>query len=221
MHRIIKIAGTSTMIGIGFAALAVALTACGEQQDVVMPDVQTKRLDIALSDIERAGFGDDVDVLGGGLFGVVDESNWTVCSQEPAPGHMVSSAPRLTVDRSCDTGDGPSADTDETSPDASAGGGTEHRAAGNRANKQQNNGHRARDTFVMPPLVGMNLQDAQDTLQAHGSYLLDQTDATGMGRFQLLDSDWKVCYQKPAAGTEVPLMSMVQLGAVKLNESCA
>jgi hypothetical protein len=78
----------------------------------------------------------------------------------------------------------------------------------------------APETFVMPPLVGMNLQDAQDTLQAAGSYILTQTDATGMERFQVLDSGWKVCYQKPVAGAKVPLERMVDLGAVKLDEAC-
>ena len=66
-----------------------------------MPDVVGKRLDVALSDVERAGFSDEVEVLGGGFFGVVDESNWKVCEQSPAAGELVS-APRLTVDRTCD-----------------------------------------------------------------------------------------------------------------------
>ncbi len=49
-----------------------------------MPDLTAKRLDIALSDLDRAGYGDEPEVLGGGMFGVVDESNWTVCDQAPA-----------------------------------------------------------------------------------------------------------------------------------------
>lgn len=66
-----------------------------------MPDVTGKRLDVALSDIERAGFTDTVDIVGGGLLGVLDESNWQVCDQSPAAGQPVSAAPHLTVDRSC------------------------------------------------------------------------------------------------------------------------
>ena len=66
-----------------------------------MPDVVGLTLDVALSDIKRAGINDVVEVLGGGAFGVVDESNWTVCTQLPEAGGEVSSTPRVTVDRSC------------------------------------------------------------------------------------------------------------------------
>jgi len=75
-------------------------------------------------------------------------------------------------------------------------------------------------TFVMPGLVGQNLQDAQDSLQALGSYFLDQTDASGDGRMQVDDDNWQVCTQEPAAGTEVPLDATVVLGSVKLDERC-
>jgi hypothetical protein len=74
--------------------------------------------------------------------------------------------------------------------------------------------------FKMPALVGANLQDAQDTLQVLGSYVLTQTDATGMERFQVLDSGWKVCGQRPRAGARVPVDKMVELMAVKLDEAC-
>ncbi len=65
------------------------------------------------------------------------------------------------------------------------------------------------ETFQMPALVGANLQDAQDMLQSLGSYLLTQMDATGMERFQFLDSGRKVCGQRPRAGRSVPLEKMV------------
>jgi hypothetical protein len=66
-----------------------------------MPDVTGKKLDVAKSAIKDAGFEDEVKVDGGGVFGVVDESNWEVCEQAPGPGKAVSDAARLTVDRSC------------------------------------------------------------------------------------------------------------------------
>lgn len=78
----------------------VCLAGCGSTQKV-MPSVVGLRLDVALSDIERAGVKDEVEVLGGGLFGVIDKSNWQVCDQEPAAGAAVSAAPRVTVDRTC------------------------------------------------------------------------------------------------------------------------
>lgn len=84
-------------------ALVVALGAsgCGADPVTVMPDVRDRRLDIALSDIKRAGFPDDVEVVGGGVFGIVDESNWTVCDQAPAPGKDITVAPLLSVNRDC------------------------------------------------------------------------------------------------------------------------
>jgi beta-lactam-binding protein with PASTA domain len=72
----------------------------------------------------------------------------------------------------------------------------------------------------MPNLVGENLQDAQDKLQALDSFFLQQNDATGMERFQVIDSNWKVCTQKPSAGQKVPVEKMVVLEAVKLDETC-
>lgn len=68
-----------------------------------MPDVAGTQLDAAKSDIERAGFGGEVEVLGGGMFGIVNESNWQVCEQLPPAGETVTDTPRLTVARSCET----------------------------------------------------------------------------------------------------------------------
>lgn len=75
-------------------------------------------------------------------------------------------------------------------------------------------------TFVMPDVIGINLQEAQDYLQSLGSYLLDQEDASGAGRIQILDRNWYVCSQQPAPGTEVPIETVVTLYSVKLDERC-
>ncbi|KRF30050.1 hypothetical protein ASG91_00220 [Phycicoccus sp. Soil802] len=72
----------------------------------------------------------------------------------------------------------------------------------------------------MPKLVGKNLQLAQDTLQSVGSYVLDQEDASGLGRLQVNDSNWKVCSQKPKAGASIPIETVVLLSSVKLSEDC-
>jgi hypothetical protein len=88
-------------------SLAVAMvtlagfSGCGSDTTAVMPDVTGKRLDVAKSTIRDAGFEDEVKVDGGGVFGVLNESNWEVCDQTPAAGAAVSGAPRLTIDRSC------------------------------------------------------------------------------------------------------------------------
>ena len=76
------------------------------------------------------------------------------------------------------------------------------------------------ETFVMPRVVGMNLQLAQDLLQSKGSYIMDQTDYKGLGRWQILDSNWKVCAQSPSAGKKLPISTMVTLASVKLAENC-
>lgn len=78
----------------------------------------------------------------------------------------------------------------------------------------------AASSFTMPKVVGMVLQDAQDLLQSKGSYLMDQQDAKGWGRWQILDSGWKVCWQKPGPGVKVSTSAVIALGSVKLNEKC-
>jgi len=74
--------------------------------------------------------------------------------------------------------------------------------------------------FRLPNLVGRNLQAAQDLLQSKGSFLFHEVDATGQGREQVLDRDWKVCSQKPAAGTTVSVVRIITVRAVKVSESC-
>lgn len=86
-----------------------------------MPDVKGQKLDVALSDIKRAGFEDKVDVVGGGMFGVVVESNWEVCGQSPAAGQALTAAPQLTVARSC--GNETPAPTASPTVTSSSGGG--------------------------------------------------------------------------------------------------
>ena len=91
-----------------------------------MPDVTGKKLDVAQSDIKRAGFAQDVEVLGGGAFGVLKKSNWEVCEQTPAPGEPLTDAPRLTVERDCSkddakpTGDPSASPSEELSPEPEA-----------------------------------------------------------------------------------------------------
>ena len=83
---------------------ALGLTGCGSDAKVVtMPDVTSKKLDVAYDKIKAAGFEDKdkIDVKGGGLFGIVVESNCTVCEQSHAAGKTVTGPPKLTVNRSC------------------------------------------------------------------------------------------------------------------------
>ncbi|MFJ4717411.1 PASTA domain-containing protein [Streptomyces sp. NPDC088785] len=73
---------------------------------------------------------------------------------------------------------------------------------------------------AVPAFVGMGLQAAQDKAQAAGFSILTSHDALGRGRMQAFDRNWKVCGQSVAAGTEVPATTMLDLGAVKTDESC-
>ncbi|WP_377645134.1 PASTA domain-containing protein [Oryzobacter terrae] len=102
-------------IGISLATMTVfILGGCSSEAPHAMPDVVGKTLDLAKSDVKRAGIEDDVEVLGGGMLGILVESNWTVCGQEPATGSPVSDPPRLTVDRGCEGEGGESVEPEPT-----------------------------------------------------------------------------------------------------------
>jgi beta-lactam-binding protein with PASTA domain len=61
----------------------------------VVPDLVGTRLDEAVQQLADASL--DVDVEGGGLFGVVDEANWEVVDQEPAAGERVEQGTVVTL----------------------------------------------------------------------------------------------------------------------------
>ncbi|MFB6518745.1 hypothetical protein [Streptomyces sp. NPDC056401] len=72
----------------------------------------------------------------------------------------------------------------------------------------------------MPNGVGQVLQTAQDGAQAAGFFLLGSTDALGRHRMQVLDRNWKVCSQAPAAGTQAATDTKIVFDTVKLEEAC-
>lgn len=105
--------------------IAAVAASCGSStagqgdKATTMPAVTGKTLDDAKSAIRDAGYGDEVEVEGGGLFGVVVESNWEVCEQIPAAGTTVAAKPTLVVARSCvddKSTEEPEAAPSETSP---------------------------------------------------------------------------------------------------------
>jgi len=104
--------------------IVLGLVGCGAGKDTTMPNVTGKKLDDAYAAIKEAGIDDKdkVKIDGGGTFGVVMESNWTVCDQSPAAGNAITGAPRLTVDRSCgDEGEEQSEKpSEDTTPEATA-----------------------------------------------------------------------------------------------------
>nr|WP_206038196.1 hypothetical protein [Rhodococcus sp. HNM0569] len=70
---------------------------------------------------------------------------------------------------------------------------------------------------TMPNVTCMNLQGAQDTIQAAGVFYSRSVDATGQGRNQVLDRNWVVTAQAPAAGAAVAEGEAV-LTVVKIGE---
>ncbi len=78
-------------------------------------------------------------------------------------------------------------------------------------------------SWTMPNLVGHNLQDAQDAIQAltgDAIFLTKSHDATGAGRHQILDRDWKVCSQNVRTGAKITVDTPIDFGAAKLGERC-
>lgn len=73
-------------------------------------------------------------------------------------------------------------------------------------------------TGVMPNVVCMNLQDAQDTLQRAGFFDLHSDDGTGAGRHQILDRDWVVIAQSVPVGTRGGALLKITLTVVKYGE---
>ncbi len=99
-----------------------------------------------------------------------------------------------------------------------ASGGIGSKAAG-RSTPGQGSGTHETAAGTLPNLVGKGLQFAQDTAQAAGFKHLTSHDALGRGRAQILDRDWQVCDQSPAAGSH-PVTTKVDFGVVHLDETC-
>jgi beta-lactam-binding protein with PASTA domain len=70
---------------------------------------------------------------------------------------------------------------------------------------------------TMPNFVGKAVKVARAALDSGTSITVN--DASGDGRFILVESNWQVCSQKPAAGTKLTGQP-VTLDAVKFDESC-
>lgn len=77
--------------------------------------------------------------------------------------------------------------------------------------------------WAMPDLVGTDLQQAQDQIQALTGSAVFYTashDLSGKDRNQVLDANWKVCSQNVAPGTSIAGGAEIDFGVVKLEESC-
>jgi hypothetical protein len=71
---------------------------------------------------------------------------------------------------------------------------------------------------VVPDVVGVNHQLAQDTMQAAGFFHLTEEDATGKRRLLINDRNWVVVSQVPTGGTKAPLDTKILLRSKKVGE---
>ncbi|MFG2761529.1 PASTA domain-containing protein [Streptomyces wuyuanensis] len=91
-----------------------------------------------------------------------------------------------------------------------------HRQAAAAASNDPN----STETAELPDMVGMPLDDADDIADGAGFMWVIDEDATGQGRAQVqIGSDWRVCSQDPAPGTE-RVEVLVTLSVVKQEETC-
>ena len=77
--------------------------------------------------------------------------------------------------------------------------------------------------WVMPNVVGQDLQAAQNTIQALTDYKVffsGSKDLSGQGRMQINDRNWQVCTSTPLAGWRFTEQTAVEFGVVKDSETC-
>jgi len=71
---------------------------------------------------------------------------------------------------------------------------------------------------VVPNVVGVNHQLAQDTMQAAGFYILTEEDATGQERLLISDRNWVVVSQQPKGGSRAAADTTIILRSKKIGE---
>ena len=80
------------------------------------------------------------------------------------------------------------------------------------------------ESWTMPNLIGMNLQGAQDAIQALTDdkvWFSSSTDLTGAGRMQVNDRAWVVCRSTPPPGAALTASTAVDFGVVRKDvEDC-
>jgi hypothetical protein len=71
------------------------ISVAAQPRGTAVPALVGQRLDAALDHLETSGLKAKVD--GGGLFGIVDESNWRVAEQDPSPGARLRQGDTVTL----------------------------------------------------------------------------------------------------------------------------
>jgi hypothetical protein len=72
--------------------------------------------------------------------------------------------------------------------------------------------------IVVPDVVGLDHQAAQDAMQGEGLWMLDEKDCTGQGRLLLFDRNWEVVSTDPPAGSHVTEDTTITLCSKKQGE---
>jgi beta-lactam-binding protein with PASTA domain len=182
-----------------------------------VPDVSGDRLDVAKTKMDDAGY--KTEEVGGGAFGVVVESNWTVCETDPPAGTSAEGKVRLVIDRSC------AASADSDSSGAASSGVSEPELqevapdpTPEPTPKPKKKKRPKPAAITVPAVVGMDHQAAQNRMQAAGLYNLRERDATGQGRLMIWDRNWVVVRQSPAPGAPATEATKVTLFSVKDGE---
>ncbi|MBP2402498.1 PASTA domain protein [Streptomyces netropsis] len=196
---------TRSVLAFLAAAALLTLTACegsdtatkpaqakGGSDTAVLPDLTGKGLQSAQDQAQSAGFRHlaSHDALGRGRAQAFDR-NWKVCSQTPAPGTRATDT-KVDFGAVKLTEDCPAKDDSGERPPSKAGG-------------------------TMPGFTGKSVKVAREALDSSTS--LTVKDASGSGRMVLVESNWQVCAQDPAAGAKLDGQP-VRLEAVKFSEGC-
>ncbi|MEU0739148.1 hypothetical protein [Streptomyces sp. NPDC006134] len=159
-------------------------------ETATLPDMTGKGLQSAQDEAQAAGF-----------YGLTShdalgrgrmqalDRNWKVCGQTPAAGEHPTDTE---VDFAA-------VKLEETCPAEDEGAAPE--AAGS----------------TMPDFAGKSVKVARQALDSSTSITVE--DASGQDRMVLMESNWQVCSQEPAAGTELDGRP-VAFTAVKFGESC-
>lgn len=94
--------GIFVFVGLSSSGENTGTEMAEEPEIISAPSVTGLRLDIALSDFDALGVGEgDIEIVGGGTLGILDESNWVICEQQPAANAPLEEPFRFIVDRTC------------------------------------------------------------------------------------------------------------------------
>jgi hypothetical protein len=187
-----------------------------DDAQAIMPEVVCLDLQTAQDTIQAAGvfFSRSHDATGRDPMQLLD-SNWQVVAQTPAPGTPIGELEAVldvvkygepSPADACGEQDGAAAGSDDQTADDQP---DDTDTADEPAAEE--------DQAIMPDVVCLDLQTAQDTIQEAGVFFSRSHDATGDDRMQLLDSNWQVVAQTPAPGTPIGELEAV-LDVVKYGE---